>query len=91
MPTSSSGLKVTFDVTFTIQPFIGDRDNDHKIHAYQTVKSHVMNNINKLVTFGVVTRANDFRSIEAFRPEGHSTWVVTHVAQHDKNLPWDVA
>lgn len=72
------------------RPYVDATDGARKVNAYNVVKKYIQNNVNNLVTFGVVTASGDAYSIDAFKPSGipGNSWVVTYVGSKNMSQSW---
>ena len=72
------------------RPFVSATDSGRKINAFGVIGNYIQNQINNLVTFGVVTAAGQPYSIDAFKPHGiaGNDWVVTDVSPKVMSQSW---
>jgi hypothetical protein len=72
------------------RPFVSATDSARKINAFGVIRNYIQQQINNLVTFGVVTATGQPYSIDAFKPHGiaGNDWVVTDVSPKVMSQSW---
>lgn len=50
------------------KPYVAERDDNRKVNTFGVISPYVNSKINALTTFGVITRAGQAYSIDAFQP-----------------------
>jgi hypothetical protein len=80
------------DLIGWFKPYVDAYDFGRKTTAHGVVHQYIGNNINKLVTFGVMTKGGAGFSIDAFKPDGiaGSDWVVTYITEKTLSHTWHV-
>lgn len=74
------------------RPFVSATDSARKANAFGAIGKYIQNQINNLVTFGVVTATGQAYSIDAFKPHGipGNNWVVTNISPKVMSQSWIV-
>lgn len=75
------------------RPYSEATDVNRKLATFQNVSGFIGGDVNRLVTFGVVTATNEAWAIDAFRPTGTAggtAWVVTYIVRKTMSQAWNV-
>ena len=74
------------------KPYVDATDGALKIKTIQKYMKYIGNQPEKMVTFGVITPANQAYSFDAFKPKGlhGNDWVITNVTQKTLSQSWNV-